>query len=182
MNRILDHLIKYEVLYVALVALIAGSILGATVRMQLHHCPECPQCPELVARSHIEREIVGPQPDTARVVKYAPSINRRTVPSVPTPSTSSDSMIAYEVIDTMPDQAIVGYSIASRELPDRYLPDLTHTAWYVAKPDRIRLISDTLTVQLPPLKAPSRLGREIAIGGICLGIGAAGATAFFLFH
>ncbi len=157
----------------------AVLLIGAAIGRVAHHCPICPKCPELVARSHIERDSVILH-DTVRVVKYAPSIAVRTVPAVPAvASTPSDSMISYEVIDTMPDQAIIGISIASRELPDRLLPDLVHTAWYLAKPDRIRIISDTLTVQLPPLKCPSRWKRDITIGGICLGLGA-GATAFFL--
>jgi hypothetical protein len=173
--KILDHLIKYEVLYVMAIALILGAFGGAALRMQLHHCPVCPKCPELVARSHVERDSIIIH-DTIRVVKYAPSIAVRSEPAV---DTSKPKIVTYEVVDTMPDQAVIGFSMASAELPDYRPVDLTHTAWYLAKPDRIRIISDTLTVQLPPLPCPSRWKRDITIGGLCLGIGA-GVTAIYL--
>jgi hypothetical protein len=173
--KVFDHLVKYEVLCAMAVALILGAFIGSSVRMQLHHCPVCPKCPELVARSHVERDSIIVH-DTVRIVKYAPAI---VITKTPDPDPAGDSIVAYKVIDTMPDQAIIGFSIASRELPDRRLPDLTHEAWYLAKPDRIRIINDTLTVQLPPLPCPPRWRRDITIGGICLGVGA-GVTAIYL--
>lgn len=181
MNKpLLDHLIKYEVLYAMALALVLGAIGGAGLRMQLHRCPVCPKCPELVARSHVERDSVIIH-DTVRVVKYAPSIEVKTTPTIPTVERpQGDSVVSYEVIDTMPDQAVIGFLIASKDLPDHYLPDLTHTAWYLAKPDRIRIISDTLTVQLPPLPCPSRFWHDVRVGGVCIGIGAVGATAYLL--
>jgi hypothetical protein len=169
--------------------IIAGSILAGVIALIMigvgiervgHRCPECPQCPEFVARSHIEHDSIIMH-DTVRIVKYAPSIQVRTEPLVLSDS-GADSTVVYEVIDTMPDAAIIGFSIASRELPDRRLPDLMHTAWYLAKPDRIRIISDTLTVQLPALKCPSRFWREVRIGGVCLGVGAIAATSYFYFR
>jgi hypothetical protein len=169
--------------------------LGSRAAMSVHRCPVCPDCPELVARSHVERDSIVVH-DTVRVVKYAPSITRRTVPAMPTvalvpdlrstaeggpPDTRTpDSAISYEVIDTMPDHAIIGFSIASRELPDKYLPDLAHTAWYLAKPDRIKIISDTLTIQMPALKCPARWGRDITVGGICIGVGALATAVYIL--
>lgn len=167
-------------LAVVVAAIIATLLVGYGFRAATHRCPVCPACPELVARSHIERDSVIVH-DTVRVVKYAPSITVRTVPAAPTlASCPADSAISYEVIDTMPDAAIIGFSIASRELPDKYLPDLIHTAWYLAKPERIKIISDTLTIQMPALKCPSfRWGREIIVGGICFGVGA-GITAIYL--
>ena len=164
-------------LTIAVVTILSTILIGYGLRSVVHRCPKCP---ELVARSHIERDSIIVH-DTMRVVKYAPSIIVRTV-QVPTVARTPDSAISYEVIDTMPDQAVIGFSIASRELPDKYLPDLTHTAWYLAKPDRIRIISDTLTVQLPPLPCPSRLWRDVRIGGVCLGIGAIAATSYFYYR
>jgi hypothetical protein len=173
--KVFDHLVKYEVLYAMAVALILGAIGGAVLRMQLHHCPVCPKCPELVARSHVERDSIIIH-DTVRVVKYAPSI---TVTTEPAEDPTNGDTVTYSVIDTMPDKAVIGFSITSCELPARRLPDLTHEAWYLAKPDRIRIINDTLTVQLPPLPCPPRWRRDITIGGICLGVGA-GVTAIYL--
>lgn len=167
--------------------IIAGGILAGVIALLMagvgierigHRCPVCPKCPELVARSHVERDSVIMH-DTVRVVKYAPSIS---VHSEPSADTAQREIVTYEVIDTMPDQAVISFALASRELPDKYLPDLTHTAWYVAKPDRIRIISDTLTAQLPPLKCPSRFWRDLKIGGVCLGIGAITATTIILWR
>jgi hypothetical protein len=165
----------------AVAVIFVSIILGYGFRSMIHRCPECPKCPELVARSHIERDSIILH-DTVRVVKYAQSIQVRTVSAVSIDTRKTDSVISYEVIDTMPDQAIIGFAISSTELPNLYLPDLTHVAWYIAKPDRIRIISDTLTVQMPALKCPSRFWREVRIGGICLGIGAIAATGYFYFR
>jgi hypothetical protein len=178
LKKITDHIAHYEILYVMALALILGAIGGGWLRMVFHHCPECPKCPEIVARLHVERDSVVVH-DTVRMVKYAPSI---TVVSRPSNDTAQRAVVRYEVIDTMPDQAVIGFSLASRGFTETYLPDLTHTAWYLAKPDRIKIISDTLTVQLPPLACPSRWQREVVIGGICLGVGAIAATAYFTFR
>ncbi len=161
---------------IAVVAILSTILTGYGLHAVIHRCPVCPKCPELVARSHVERDSIVIH-DTAIVVKYAPSI---TVRSEPATDTAQREVVTYEVIDTMPDQAVIGFSIASRELPDRRLPDLRHTAWYIAAPDRIRVISDTLTVQLPPLPCPSRWKRDITIGGICLGVGAGVTAIYFL--
>lgn len=178
LKKIFDHIARHGTLYAMVLVLIVGVLLGSWARMAVHRCPECPKCPELVARSHIERDSVVVH-DTVRVVKYAPSI---TVVSRPSNDTAQRAVVRYEVIDTMPDRAVIGFSLASRGFTETYLPDLTHTAWYLAKPDRIKIISDTLTVQLPPLACPSRWQREVVIGGICLGVGAIAATAYFTFR
>jgi hypothetical protein len=185
LKKIINHITNYAALYLTVVALVISAFAGGWIQSKLHHCPECPKCPEIVARSHIELDSVGPQKDTARVVKYAPSIKRTKVPPVPTVAISSadhraDSMVRFSVVDTMPDRVVIGYSLASKEFPDRYLPDMVHDAWYIAKPDRIRVTWDTLTVQLPPLQCPQRWQREIMIGGICFGVGAIAATSYFL--
>jgi hypothetical protein len=168
-------------LALALATILICMALGAGLQRIAHRCPVCPKCPEFVSRSHIERDSVILH-DTVRIVKYAPSIQVRTVPAVPTDARTTDSVIVYEVIDTMPDQAIIGFAISSCELPNLYLPDLTHVAWYIARPDRIRIISDTLTVQLPPLQCPSRFWRDVKIGGVCVGVGAIAATSYFYFR
>jgi hypothetical protein len=166
-------------LIVAIAVIFVAILIGYGFRGVVHRCPECPKCPELVARSHIERDSII-RHDTVRIVKYAPSITVKNVP-VDT-AVNGNNVVSYEVVDTMPDQAVVGFMLSSRELPDRQLPDLVHTAWYLAKPDRIRIISDTLTVQLPALKCPGRFWREVRIGGICLGVGAIAATSYFYFR
>jgi hypothetical protein len=175
-NKILDHLIRYEVLYVAFVALILGAILGAWIRMAVHHCPKCPQCPELVARSHIEREIVGPQPDMVRVVKRPPAISAVITPSR---DTTQRSIVTWGMVDTMPDKAVIGVAVSSGWLPTPIPKDLAFDVKYLAVPERIKIINDTLTVQLPALKCPSRLSREIVICGIGVGVGVGATVAYF---
>lgn len=157
---------------------IALCMIGAGIERVGHRCPVCPDCPELVGKSRAIRDSIIVH-DTVRVVKYAQSITVRAVPSA---DTMRRSIVTYEVIDTMPDHAVIGMAVSSGWLPMPIPPDLTHTAWYLAAPERIRIISDTLTVQLPPLKQPARLGREIAIGGICLGVGAITATSVILWR
>jgi len=157
------------------VALVASAVvfmlIGSGIRGVLHHCP---RCPEIVSSSHVERDSVIIH-DTVRVVKYAPSIT-----VISAPDTSGNKVITYEVIDTMSDQAVIGFQLASVELPGKRPPDLTHTAWYLAAPDRIKIISDTITVRLPPLQCPSRFWRDVKIGGLCIGIGAVAATSYFI--
>ncbi|MBN2189324.1 MAG: hypothetical protein JW699_07705, partial [Chitinispirillaceae bacterium] len=109
-------------------ALLAAAILcGALLDRALHRCPECPKCPELVARARIIRDSVIVH-DTVRVVKYAPSITVRTVPSA---DTVRRSIVTYEVIDTMPDHSVIGMAISSGWLPMPIPPDLTHAVWYL---------------------------------------------------
>jgi len=160
------------------VVLLCAMIFGAFMHRIAHRCPVCPKCPELVARSHVERDSIVIH-DTVRVVKYAPSI---TVISEPAADTTQRRVVTYKVVDTMPDKAVIGFSMASRDLPAFRPVDLTHTMWYVAKPDRIRIISDTLTVQLPPLPCPSFWKKGAVIGGTCflLGTAAGGAAIYFL--
>jgi len=154
---------------------------GCETRAFVHRCPVCPKCPEIVARAHIERDSVIIH-DTIKITKYAPAIAVKKAPAVSSAGASAhDSVVSYTVIDTMPDLAVIGVSFASRELPDMRPIDLLHTAWYVAKPDRIKIISDTLTVQLPALQYPPRVWREITIGGVCFGIGAAAGIAVTLY-
>jgi hypothetical protein len=162
---------------VVIVAILTALLAGYGFRGATHRCPECPKCPELVSRSHIERDSIILH-DTVRVVKYSQSITVRTDPIDTVPN--GDDVVSYEVIDTMPDKAVIGFMLSSRELPDRQLPDLVHTAWYLAKPDRIKIISDTLTVRLPALKCPGRFWWDVKIGGVCIGIGAVAATSYFI--
>lgn len=170
-----DHLIRYSTTYLVLVAFVISAFLGGWIRISLHHCPECPKCPELVARSHVERDTVIYH-DTIRVVKYAPSISVKTTPSL---DTSHRPVVTWDVVDTMIDRAVIGVSVSSALLPMPIPLDVTHAVRYVAPPTRIRVINDTLTVQLPALKCPSRLSREIVICGIGVGVGVAATVGYF---
>lgn len=177
LKSIIDHVVRYNAIYLVVVALIVCTLFGSWVQKSIHHCPECPKCPELVSRSHVERDTVIYH-DTVRVVKYAPSVS---VITTRPRDTAQRSIVTWDVVDTMPDRAVIGVAISSGWLPMEMPLDLTHTVRYLAAPTRIKIINDTLTVQLPALKCPSRLSREIVICGIGVGVGVAATVGYFTF-
>jgi hypothetical protein len=179
LKNVFDHIARHATLYAMVLMLIVGVLLGSWARMAVHRCPEPPKCPELVARSHVERDSIGPPKDTVRVVKRPPAISTIITPSR---DTTKRSIVTWNIVDTMPDRVVIGVAVSSGWLPMPMPLDLVFDVRYLAVPDKIKIKSDTLTVQLPPLACPSRWQREVVIGGICLGVGAIAATAYFTFR
>lgn len=140
---------------------------------------KCPDCPQVVSASRSVRDSVVVRYDTQRVYKPAGAFtvrrDERPEPDARQTDTHArhDSVAMYEVVDTMPDAAIIGIQLWSVALPDQVPPDLGHSAWYVAAPERMRIITDTIRLQLPPLQRSA--WRDFAIAGIGIAVGAGAA-------
>jgi hypothetical protein len=165
----------YKITLVIIAAIIVTTgVFGAGwwTRTKTYRTPECPKCPDIVARAHVERDSIGQRPPVAVLpVKKAPAIKTSFVQIFP----SERDVAVYEWRDTMPDGATLGVHVQSSEFPRLIPADFERHIWYIGAPERIRVVNDTLTVQLPPLACPKKsfVKTGIKIGGVCFAFGIA---------
>ena len=153
----------------------AGFVLGAWLFHRAEPAPIVP--PAIVAHSSTTRSI-----DT---IILRDTI-RRPIPSSRIKATVHDTVYAsptgddlvydsvacYHATERFADSASVGITVCSKELPLVRPLDLSMHIDYLPPPQKshYEYHSDTATLQLPPIKQPSRFWFGVEVAGITVGV------------